>query len=629
MSSSSSQEQPLLKLDSVLSAEQVRALLQEAAQTPHNDKLDFDVLGNVAGTEDGNHSLAAIDDSFHDLENLRSHFASIHTSPLVGVVASAAVVQVLGQGPASGSLFAETSEAEVEALLKATLGADDLLSPIDLVLLDHCYCAPLAQLVAGPPTSSAGGAVTPLSGCSGQPLAQSTAVQETGLDRTPPLDEQDGDDAGLASPGSPQLPLRRSQRQIERIDRERLERIKAENAEQKRREQEEMVGRCTPVLGAESPQAPPPVPSSLSSPLMSPVSAAAPPPQMASPQPQQQQQQQPTSTPVRTLPATPKEKAHVVASPSQPSPARRGKVRNSESTSSTEGPPEDGSPLISPTRARKKRPHEEGGLREGPKKGSAPRKVGPEGAGPKGRRDGAIHKKGVLSRTEEDAVLAAREEHHHQPARRKSDDTDAKKRKHTPEPVSPFGKVVKVVRTVPEPKKRARRESFTDEPALFSQPDVLHKEHEPQTAPVTLAATASHTPVSTAASMTSMPAMATTPKPALQHSEESVYDSVEAHVARLAGGMEHGLVPATVSTPAAPTPTTPVVATPGAQVTGLTVPQHKPTAVRHGEHCQPLFHSAPVQCPFYLLGELHWSAWKCGIESEHQWSCSLVQQLYS
>ncbi|KAH8026436.1 hypothetical protein HPB51_020420 [Rhipicephalus microplus] len=67
--SMSSQEQPLLKLDSVLSAEQMHALLQEAT-TPQNDKLDFDVLGNVGGSEDGNHALAAIDDNFHDLENL-------------------------------------------------------------------------------------------------------------------------------------------------------------------------------------------------------------------------------------------------------------------------------------------------------------------------------------------------------------------------------------------------------------------------------------------------------------------------------------------------------------------------------------------------------------------------------
>ncbi|KAL3183219.1 hypothetical protein MRX96_034271 [Rhipicephalus microplus] len=127
----SSQEQPLLKLDSVLSAEQMHALLQEAT-TPQNDKLDFDVLGNVGGSEDGNHALAAIDDNFHDLENL-----------------------VLDQGAASGALFAETSEADVEALLKANLGAEDLLSPIDLVLLDHCYCTPIVgQLVSEEPAAA-------------------------------------------------------------------------------------------------------------------------------------------------------------------------------------------------------------------------------------------------------------------------------------------------------------------------------------------------------------------------------------------------------------------------------------------------------------------------------------------
>ncbi|KAH8026437.1 hypothetical protein HPB51_020421 [Rhipicephalus microplus] len=62
---------------------------------------------------------------------------------------------VLDQGAASGALFAETSEADVEALLKANLGAEDLLSPIDLVLLDHCYCTPIVgQLVSEEPAAA-------------------------------------------------------------------------------------------------------------------------------------------------------------------------------------------------------------------------------------------------------------------------------------------------------------------------------------------------------------------------------------------------------------------------------------------------------------------------------------------
>lgn len=526
----SSQEQPLLKLDSVLSAEQMRALLQEAT-APQNDKLDFDVLGNVGGSEDGNHSLAAIDDSFHDLENL-----------------------VLDQGPASGALFAETSEADVEALLKATLGAEDLLSPIDLVLLDHCYCTPLVgQLVSEPPVQ--------------QDLEQSTSH-----------DEADGDDAGLVSPGSPQQPLRRSQRQIERIDRERLERIKAENAEQKRREQEEMAGQHTPVLGAESPQAPPPVPATFSSPLLSPTPAVATPPRVTSPvQPQPQQPQQPP-VPAPTLPATTKEKASTVTPALQPKSARRGKVRNSESTSSTEEVPEDGTlPVASPTRARKKRPREDPERAEAakPKKSPVPRKSSADGAAAlKGRRDSSGHQKGPPPRTEE-----AKQEHH-PPARRKSDDGEAKKRKHAPEPVSPFGKVVKVVRTAPEPKKRPRRESFTDEPALFSQPDVLHKEHEPQAAPVPAPPAA--TPVQTVVAAAPTAAAPTAPKPVFP-GDESVYDSVEAHVARLAGGIEHSPTPTSVPVPTAAVPASPVTSAPVAPAAGATVSQHRHmTAAKHG-----------------------------------------------
>uniref|UniRef100_L7LWU4 Uncharacterized protein n=1 Tax=Rhipicephalus pulchellus TaxID=72859 RepID=L7LWU4_RHIPC len=559
----SSQEQPLLKLDSVLSAEQMRALLQEAT-APQNDKLDFDVLGNVGGSEDGNHSLAAIDDSFHDLENL-----------------------VLDQGPASGALFAETSEADVEALLKATLGAEDLLSPIDLVLLDHCYCTPLVgQLVSEPTTTHVA-------------EAPPTVKHEHGS----PHDEADGDDAGLVSPGgSPQQPLRRSQRQIERIDRERLERIKAENAEQKRREQEEMAGLHTPVLGAESPQAPPPVPATFSSPLLSPMppvvtkrreqeemaglhtpvpaTFSSPllspmPPVVTSPvQPQPQHQQPPE--PALTLPTTPKEKTSTVAPTFQPKSARRSKVRNSESTSSTEDVPEDGSLLVaSPTRAHKKRPREDPERAEAakPKKSPVSRKSGADGAAAlKGRRDSSGHKKGPLPRAEE------AKEDHHQPARRKSDDGEIRKRKHTPEPISPFGKVVKVVRTAPEPKKRPRRESFTDEPALFSQPDVLHKEHEPQAAPVPAA-----TPVQTVVPAVPTAVAPPAPKPVFP-GDESVYDSVEAHVARLAGGIEHSPTPtATVPAPTAAVPASPVTSAPVAPAAGPTVPQHKHiTAAKHG-----------------------------------------------
>ncbi|CAN8003341.1 unnamed protein product [Ixodes pacificus] len=71
----------LLKLDAVLSSEQMRALLQDAGGPhSHSDKLDFDVLGNVGGAEDGSHPLAAIEDSLHDLENLVGTLFFAHAS---------------------------------------------------------------------------------------------------------------------------------------------------------------------------------------------------------------------------------------------------------------------------------------------------------------------------------------------------------------------------------------------------------------------------------------------------------------------------------------------------------------------------------------------------------------------
>ncbi|KAH7953504.1 hypothetical protein HPB49_009572 [Dermacentor silvarum] len=91
-------------------------------------------------------------------------------------------------------------------------------------------------------------------------------------------------------------------------------------------------------------------------------------------------------------------------------------------------------------------------------------------------------------------------------------------------PVSPFGKVVKVVRTAPEPKKRPRRESFTDEPALFSQPDVLHKEHEPLAAPVPAPSAAA--PVTTAGPTPAVAATPTTPKPAFPSDEHTWHASL-------------------------------------------------------------------------------------------------------
>lgn len=158
--------------------------------------------------------------------------------------------------------------------------------------------------------------------------------------------------------------------------------------------------------------------------------------------------------------------------------------------------------------------------------------------------------------------------------------------------MSPFGKVVKVVRTAPEPKKRPRRESFTDEPALFSQPDVLHKEHEPLAAPVPAPSPA--TPATTAGPTAPVAATPTTPKPAFP-SDESVYDSVEAHVARLAGGLEHSLVPTAAPTPVAAVP---VVNAPAAQPAGaIASQQHKPTtAARHGENCTLSLLGCPLIC---------------------------------
>ncbi|EEC02039.1 hypothetical protein IscW_ISCW000551 [Ixodes scapularis] len=499
----------LLKLDAVLSSEQMRALLQDAGGPhSHSDKLDFDVLGNVGGAEDGSHPLAAIEDSLHDLENL-----------------------VLEQGSASGALFTETTDADVEALLKATLGAEDLLSPMELVFLDHCYSMPLGAVPVG----------------EGVGLTEEhshPAAQQDVRDCTSPSEDVDSEEAhsfGASSPGSPQLPLRRSQRQIERIDRERLERIKAENAELKRKEQEEMGRGQGAALASPSPA---------------------------------------------------KDKApKVLALPAQPSPAKRSKPRNSESFSS-DGTLEDVS-LSSPShgveeaaaRPRKKRQRSHdldeiardvAKLHEAPaKKGVAKKGVEPVAKGP----------------SKKDAKRAAiKEESRGEGAglKRKAEEAEKEgKKKPLPQEVSPFGKVVKVVRTTPEVKKKPRRESFTDEPALFSQPDVLIKEHEPHLGP---------NPPST-------PTPGPLPNP-LQagekdiHMEESSYDTVEAHVARLAGG-DHGLpqasqtvpvVPATVVAPAPAPALVPAVA-PASALPVAHPP--KPTLATHTPKASP----KPAQPP--------------------------------
>lgn len=578
MSSSSSAQPSLLKLDSVLSAEQMRALLQEAATTPQHDKLDFDVLGNVGGAEDGTHSLAAsIDDSFHDLENL-----------------------VLDQNPASGSLFAGTSEADVEALLKATLGAEDFLSPIDLVLLDHCYCTPPhgGNPLLPPPGGAQEEEEEEAQQHAHQPPPAEpppTAATPVGLEGSSPRhDELEGED--LAS----HLPLRRSQRQIERIDRERLERIKAENAEQKRREQEEMEGRRPLAPGAEvAPQAPQ-APAPGASPLASPTPATT--PHAASPL--QPQHQPPVVVPVRAPPVAPKEKAvtasAVGAVPAAPqaSPARKGKVRNSESTSSTEGGPEE---ALTPGRVRKKRSHDEaaaaGGEETTPRKGAGPRN---RAEGPRGPRKEGAHRKGGGHRADEDTPPPASVRDEAQPpARRKSDDQEGRKRKSSTEGVSPFGKVVKVVRTVAEPKKRPRRESFTDEPALFSQPDVLHKEHEQPQPQATGTAGAATAPAPPAAAT-----MAATPLVADPHGREASYDTVEAQVARLAGGLEHGFAP--THAPPMPAATTPAPAAAAAAVPTAATVAH-PSAVGTPHHPRPATagHSeGPHFCHFLLRGPL-------------------------
>ncbi|XP_064480998.1 uncharacterized protein LOC135394261 isoform X2 [Ornithodoros turicata] len=459
-----SQDQ-MLKLDAVLSPEQVRALLQETTPVvpvSATDKLDFDVLGNVGHSDDGSHALATIDDTFRDLETL-----------------------VLEQGAPPG-LFAGTTEAEVEALLKATLDSDEL-SAIDLVLLDHTYCLP-------------------------HPVAPSDEQHEelSHEDSDNMVDEEEAMGCGTASemgsPGSPALPLRRSQRQIEKIDRERLERIKAENAELKRREQEEMERSRAIAAGLLPPGGEDLAPATIAAVTQSPI---APPP--------------PTSPAAHPVPAAVQEKAAKVL-PHVASPTKRTKSRSSDSVSS-EGAAED---QCSPTLAEEPPPQKKRMKQEAADEKGAKRPV--ETSPPKVKKEGQRPKKegGVETATPS-------------PAKRKtmdgtSKDADGlprpKKKKTTivleqPEDNSPFGKVVKVVRPSPEQqKKRLRREScsISDEPALFSQPDVLMKEGE---APPVAAAVP---PTVTA----SAPAVAAKGEDMPGHDEHS-YDSVEAHVARLAG----------------------------------------------------------------------------------------------
>ncbi|CAN7998759.1 unnamed protein product [Ixodes hexagonus] len=546
----------LLKLDAVLSSEQMRALLQDAGGPhSHSDKLDFDVLGNVGGTEDGNHPLAAIED-LHDLDSL-----------------------VLEQGSASGGLFTETTDADVEALLKATLGAEDLLSPMELVFLDHCYSMPLGAVPVG----------------EGLELVEEadglSAPRDVVPDCTSPSEDADSEEAhsfGASSPGSPQLPLRRSQRQIERIDRERLERIKAENAELKRKEQEEMgrgqgAGSVVAPLGPEEAgtplpplQSPPPVLAS--PPPVVPVVAATPPPVPAPvvvPVPVASPPHQPALA--RAPPVQPKEKPpKVVALPAHPSPAKRSKPRNSESFSS-DGTAEDASvsspshgaeEATTPTprpRKKRQRSHDLDDIMRDVAKlheGSAVKKAVKKG----------VEAAKALSSKKEAKRAAIKEESRGEGAglKRKAEEAEKEgKKKQPPQEVSPFGKVVKVVRTMPEVKKRPRRESFTDEPALFSQPDVLIKEHEPHSGP--------NPPPNTTPSPLPNPPI-TGDKDV--HMEESSYDTVEAHVARLAGG-DHSLPLASPTVPvvaATPVATAPAVApAPAPALTPAAAHPPKPT----------------------------------------------------
>ncbi|KAL3183221.1 hypothetical protein MRX96_034274 [Rhipicephalus microplus] len=247
-------------------------------------------------------------------------------------------------------------------------------------------------------------------------------------------------------------------------------------------------------------------------------------------------------SPPLTIPTTPKEKTSAVASTMQSKPVRRAKVRNSESTSSTEDVPEDGMlPAVSPTRARKKRLRDDPECAETakPKKSPVSRKSNAGVAAPvKGRRDSSGCKKGPPP--EEEA-----KEEHRPPARRKSDDGETK-RGSTHQ--SPFRHLAS---------------------QTYCTKNTSHKPH------LCLRHLLPPPPPTVA------PAVPTTAAPRVPGfpSEESVYDSVEAHVARLAGGLEHSLTPTTtVAAPASP-----VTGAPVAPASAPTVSQHKHgTAAKHG-----------------------------------------------
>lgn len=186
-----SQDQ-IQKIDAVLQSEQAKVLLQESSHTVKlfeetSEKENLDISSNNEG------QLPLLDDGLRDLANVFENDGS----------------QVL---------FSESNDDDIA--LSTELLPEDLnlqAMELDVILKDHCYTTFPEDLLKN--------------------------IQNKFSQSEISSDKQDSPvKKGISvKPTSPSL--RRSQRQLDKIQREQVEKIKAENAELQRREKEEMERR--------------------------------------------------------------------------------------------------------------------------------------------------------------------------------------------------------------------------------------------------------------------------------------------------------------------------------------------------------------------------------------------------
>ncbi|XP_067118170.1 PHD finger protein 3 isoform X2 [Centruroides vittatus] len=186
-----SQDQ-IQKIDAVLQSEQAKVLLQESSHsvklfegTPEKESLDMPATNEE--------QLPILDDGLRDLANVFENDGN----------------QVL---------FSESNEVDIG--LSTELLPEDLnlqAMELDVILKDHCYTSFPEDLLKN--------------------IQNKFSQSESSSDKT----DSPVKKGTQVKPTSPSL--RRSQRQLDKIQREQVEKIKAENAELQRREKEEMERR--------------------------------------------------------------------------------------------------------------------------------------------------------------------------------------------------------------------------------------------------------------------------------------------------------------------------------------------------------------------------------------------------